>query len=156
MKQVTYQYLLKSIFILGLVGVLLASFLTVTHYTGVPSSACPKHRDGVPVCDIVNQSIYSELFGIPVALLAVLVYGSYSIMSYLLLTNKQWLSVQPHHLHKALLFLSGASLLFAAYLVTILYAILKTACVYCLIAHTITLSVFSLSVASFFGYKNRK
>ena len=147
------NYPLVLIFILGLIGVLLASFLTITHYTGVPGAACPKHQDGVPVCDIVNQSIYSELFGIPIALFAIFVYSAYSLTSYFLLTKKKFEHINPLHLYKGLIVLSGASLLFAIYLVSVLYFILKTVCLYCFIAHAITLIIFVLSVVAFFKAK---
>ncbi len=157
MKSTTRRRILQAIFILGLAGVLLASFLTVTHYTGTPGIACPlKRLHGTPTCDIVNQSIYSEIMGIPIPLLAVFVYAAYSGMAYLLLTGKPLGSIKPLHVQRGLVFLSGASLLFGIYLVYILATVLKTACVYCIMAHTITAAIFLLSLSFLLGREKRK
>ena len=157
MNFTTRHHILQAIFILGLVGVLLASFLTVTHYTGTPGAACPKHKSGIPTCDIVNQSVYAELFGIPIALIAMFVYGAYSAMAYLLIAGKQVrMKLEPVYLYQGLVLLSGASSLFALYLVYVLYAVLKTVCVYCIAAHTLTLTIFVFSVTLLLGFGKTK
>jgi uncharacterized membrane protein len=155
MRASAHRRILQAIFILGLLGVLLASFLTVTHYTGTPGTVCPKHKSGVPTCDIVNQSIYAEIMGIPIALIAVFVYGAYSVMAYLLLTGRQIAGIRPPHLRWGLMLLSGTSLLFAMYLGYVLYFIIKTICVYCVAAHTITLAIFALSVTLLLSQKRK-
>ncbi|MBI4150134.1 vitamin K epoxide reductase family protein [Candidatus Woesearchaeota archaeon] len=156
MKRNTHRRILQTIFILGLFGVLLASFLTITHYTGTPGVACPKKAHGMPTCDIVNQSIYAEIFGIPIALIAVFVYAAYSMMAYLLLIGKRLASLLSMRLYQGLVLISGASMLFALYLIYTLYAILRTTCVYCIVAHAITLAIFILSLVALFQARKAK
>lgn len=153
MKSTAQRYTLQAIFVLGLLGVLVASFLTVTHYTGTPGIACPKHVNNVPACDIVNQSIYSEIMGVPIALLAVLVYAGYSAIAYALLKGKGILGFSPFSFSIGLVVLSSVSFIFAVYLITILYTVLKTVCVYCITAHTITSLIFGLSIFNFYMQK---
>jgi len=162
MQKKLHVYVLHAIRILGIVGVLLAVFLSITHYTGTPGEACPKHKDGVPICDIVNQSIYSEILGIPLAIIAIFVYALYSIFAHLLLHSRKQNTknskrranylgyfFSSSRLQWALVSLSSISLVFAGYLIYILYAVLETACVYCIAAHTLTFTIFVLSWVSF-------
>jgi len=157
MRSTTHRRILQVIFILGFAGVLLASFLTVTHYTGTPGIACPlKRLHGTPTCDIVNQSIYAEIMGVPIALLAVFVYAAYSGMAYLLLAGKPLGRIKLLNIQKGLALLSGVSLLVAIYLVYILATVLKTVCVYCIMAHTLTAAIFLLSLSLLLGWKKQE
>ncbi|MBI2147094.1 hypothetical protein HYU19_01295 [Candidatus Woesearchaeota archaeon] len=138
------------IFIAGILGMILSLFLAVTHYTGT-GGACPKPAHGQrPACDIVNQSVYSEVLGIPIAGIAFLVFLWYAIASRTLLRGKDltdwhaWLT--PNHLRWSISIVAAASLVVAGYLLFILYAVLKTACIYCLMTHTLTLIVFAAAV----------
>ena len=140
--------MLIVVLVFSLVGILLTSFLTITHYTGMPSEACPKHIDGMSSCDIVNQSMYAELLGIPVALLGLFVYATFVILAYHILSGKPLFGFSSYQLHQGLAALSTISFLFALYLVYVLYFILKTVCVYCLASHSITASIFVLSTLS--------
>lgn len=153
MKSIVHRYTLQAIFVLGLLGVLVASFLTVTHYTSTPGIACPKHINNVPACDIVNQSVYSEFVGIPIALIAVVVYAIYSILTYALLKNKRIGGLSPRSLSVGLVILSSFSFLFALYLITVLYSVLQTVCLYCIIAHTITFFILGLSLFNLYLQK---
>lgn len=153
MKSAVQRYTLQAIFVLGLLGVLVASFLTVTHYTGTPGIACPKHINNVPACDIVNQSIYSEIMGVPIALLAVLVYAAYSVAAYALLNGKSILGFSSFSLSVGLVVLSSVSFISAIYLITILYTVLETVCVYCITAHAITTLIFGLSLFNLYLQK---
>jgi uncharacterized membrane protein len=58
--------------LLALVGAGIAGYLTYTHYNGSP----PVCGLGVHGCETVQNSSYSKLFGIPVALLGLLTYLS--------------------------------------------------------------------------------
>jgi uncharacterized membrane protein len=54
---------------LTLLGLGVAGYLTVAHYSGTPT-ICPLHGG----CETVQHSIYSELLGIPVALIGLIGY----------------------------------------------------------------------------------
>ena len=138
--------MLIAIVVLALIGVVLSIFLTITHYTGTPGDTCAKTKEGVPTCDLVNQSIYSEIMGIPVALLAIFVYGAYAIMAWSIKKKNGLFGLKAKHLHWGLVSLSGVSMLFVIYFLYILYMVLGTYCLFCLMAHMTTLAIFVLSL----------
>lgn len=55
--------------LVSLLGFADATYLTVTHYTGTAVPCTITHG-----CDVVTNSVYSEILGIPVALLGALFY----------------------------------------------------------------------------------
>ncbi len=64
------QALRKTLIVLTAIGVLLASYLTYVHYSGVTPPCSIK---GNP-CSQVQKSKYSELAGVPVALMGLIGY----------------------------------------------------------------------------------
>jgi uncharacterized membrane protein len=54
---------------LTVLGLGVAGYLTIAHYSGTPT-ICPLHGG----CETVQHSIYSELLGIPVALIGLIGY----------------------------------------------------------------------------------
>jgi uncharacterized membrane protein len=60
----------RTMLVLGLIGLGIASYLTVVHYTGLVVLCAAK---GNP-CAQVQSSVYSTVFGIPVALLGLIGY----------------------------------------------------------------------------------
>lgn len=118
---------------LSALGFLDASFLTYQHYSRDPF-ACPLFGG----CEEVTSSIYSEVFGIPVALLGMFYYGLIFILSlYSYLTdNKNVLKIAAYF--------TPLGLVSSIYLVYIMAAVLRTFCLYCLIsAATSTLLFFT-------------
>jgi len=66
--------LVLAIFVLALLGVLEAGFLTYVHYYGLKILPCVGAHHGVSSCEQVQSSVYSRLAGIPVALLGLIGY----------------------------------------------------------------------------------
>lgn len=101
-----------------------AAYLLYVHYAPSASSIC--NISDTLNCDIVNKSIYSKLFGIPVSLLGLLAYGGLFIFSVRGLSKNQdkWVPW-------AFLFASFC-LAFALYLTGIEAFVLKAYCVFCL------------------------
>ncbi|MGC9974743.1 MAG: vitamin K epoxide reductase family protein, partial [Gaiellaceae bacterium] len=64
------RYLGLAVALLALIGAGIAGYLTYTHFKGTP----PVCLTGG--CEVVQRSRWSELFGIPVALLGLLAYLS--------------------------------------------------------------------------------
>ena len=63
--------LVKTILVLSLIGFIISLYLVKNHYEGSQQgSFCD--FNAVASCSIVNTSIYSELFNVPVALLGAL------------------------------------------------------------------------------------
>ena len=106
----------------ALVGLAIASYLTIVHYEG-----------GVPVCatngcEIVQQSRYAALLGVPVALLGTLTFAV------LLLSSA---------LRKPIAVVGAAALalvavLFAGYLVYVQLVVLDAVCMWCVASDALT------------------
>ena len=100
----------------------IASYLTAVHYQG-----------GVPVCatngcEIVQQSRYAELLGVPVALLGTLTFAAMLVSA---------------TLRKPVVVVSAAALaltavLFAGYLVYVQLVVLDAVCLWCVASDALT------------------
>lgn len=111
---------------LSLVGMGVATYLTVVHYAHQPI-AC----NGIGDCEYVNSSGYAELGGFPVALLGAIAY--FTVFG---LTAAAWL--RP----SSLLVLAAwgvalASFAFSMYLTYVELWVLDAICVYCVISATV-------------------
>lgn len=106
----------------ALAGLAIASYLTIVHYRG-----------GAPICatngcEIVQESRYAELLGVPVALLGTLAFGAMLLSA---------------GLRKPVVVVSAAALaltavLFAAYLVYVQLVVLDAVCVWCVASDALT------------------
>ena len=132
----TSRNLSLTLLALSFIGFADASFLTIKHYTGgsIPCSLL----DG---CDTVTNSVYSQIYGIPVALLGALFYLTVFI---LVLLNLQ----QPNKkLIKTVWLLSLFAFLASLGFVYLQAFVINAWCEYCLIsALTSTLVFLSASV----------
>jgi uncharacterized membrane protein len=59
---------------LAIIGLGVATYLTVVHYVGFQALACTGGHGGHSSCQTVQSSIYSKLAGIPVALMGAIGY----------------------------------------------------------------------------------
>jgi uncharacterized membrane protein len=66
--------LTKAIFVIALVGVIEAGYLTYIHYHGLGSLPCIGGSHGTSSCAQVQSSVYSKFAGVSVALLGLLGY----------------------------------------------------------------------------------
>jgi uncharacterized membrane protein len=66
--------LTKAIFVIALLGVLEAGYLTYIHYHGLGSLPCIGGSHGTSSCAQVQSSIYSKFLGVSVALLGLIGY----------------------------------------------------------------------------------
>ncbi len=67
--------LTRVIFVIALIGVCEAAYLTYAHYN-LGALACLGGHHGVSTCEQVQSSVYSKLLGIPVAILGLIGYVS--------------------------------------------------------------------------------
>lgn len=129
------DYLLIAVLCISLLGILLSGYLTYGHYTTTAEFCIGGEKGGSVRCDVVNQSVYAEVFGVPVALLGFFGYTSMAFFSYLLLYGKK-------RIHKKLSFLLNYAdayvLAFAwfsfamkLYFNYLQFFVLKTICVLC-------------------------
>ena len=126
---------LFAIALLALAGAVVSSVSLYHHYGASKSSFCDFGANFN--CDMVNRSIYSVIFGIPVALIGVLGYGVLLILATLYRAKAEipWV-------------LLGASLLglgFALYLTYVEAFILAVWCVLCLSSLALIATIAGLS-----------
>lgn len=75
-----------TLIVLAVVGLGWASYLTYVHYSG-EAPLCVKASHGASTCEQVQTSIYSELAGVPVALIGAI--GYLAILATLLVSDSE-------------------------------------------------------------------
>jgi len=134
------RWILNAIVLLAIVGAGVSSVSLYHHYEKSESSFCD--FGGSFNCDIVNRSIYSKVFEIPVALIGIL---GYLILAFLARRYQKNLKGRP-------LFLMGATLAGLAFALRLTYIekfVLAAWCVLCLSSLAIILSITILSAMLF-------
>lgn len=121
------------LFFLIIVGFADSAFLTWEHYT-LTSMGCP--ISPWINCLAVTSSKYSEIYGIPLALLG-MVY--YSFMFIFLLRKERMF-------RQFFLFTSGFGVLFSLYLIYIQAFLIGKFCLYCLLSASVSFLIFGFSV----------
>ncbi len=127
----------KIMLVLTVVGLLVAVYMTIYKWTN-NNSMCLGSGD----CSTVNASPYSEIYGIPVALVGV---GGYAAILLLLLMDSRNDFVRQN----GTLFVFGLSLtgfIFTLYLVYIEFAVLNAICPFCLTSQIVMTIIFILSI----------
>jgi vitamin-K-epoxide reductase (warfarin-sensitive) len=135
-----------AIAVLALAGIAISSVSLYHHYDRSESSFC--NISETLNCDIVNRSIYSELFGIPVALIGMAGYAS-------LFGSATIYRARPDTPK----FLAGASLIglaFALYLTYIEGFVLAAWCILCLTSLVLIFAIAVLSVMLLIQVRNAK
>ena len=131
------QYRIPAL-ILSLLGVANAIYLTIIKYANNPQLCI----QGVGNCWSVNISRYSELFGIPVALLGAITFS--------FLTVAIWLENSKHSWSKLTIYFEfGVSLfgvMFSAYLTYIELFVIKAVCPFCVLSAIIILLIWLRSL----------
>jgi uncharacterized membrane protein len=116
---------------LNLVAVLATIYLTYAHFKPSASEVCNFSEQWN--CEIVNQSIYSEIFGIPVSILGFITYALLTAFALRGLKRSQ-AKLLPWVLAGTV----GATG-FALYLTGIETFVLKTYCIFCVVQQVIIL-----------------
>jgi len=127
----------KIMLVLTVVGLLVAVYMTIYKWTN-NNSMCLGSGD----CSTVNASPYSEIYGIPVALVGV---GGYAAILLLLLMESRSNFVRQN----GTLFIFGLSLtgfIFTLYLIYIEFAVLDAVCPFCLTSQIVMTIIFILSI----------
>jgi len=120
--------------VVGFIDAIYLSWIKLAHQTAICST--------IGDCETVNNSIYSELGGIPVALLGAGMY--LIILSLLLLENhNNFLQVHGQEILFGLTFLG---VLYSAWLTYVEIAILKAICPFCVISAIAMLVLLALTI----------
>jgi len=129
---------LTAIVALSIVGLAISSLSLVNHYSTSTTSYCSFGENFN--CDIVNRSVYSRVFGVPVALIG--------MIGYLLLGLFSWLTRRGNDQRGLLLAGALAGLGFSLYLTYLEKYVLATWCILCLSSLVIIamITILSLSV----------
>jgi uncharacterized membrane protein len=125
--------------VLCLAGLAASAYLTVEHYSSSPSYACPV--SATINCIKVTTSKYSELLGIPVALLGLLFFLGMTVLC----LPVTWRSESPW---PPRLRLAGSTLgvAFVVYLVWAELFRIEAICLWCTGVHVVTLALFAVIV----------
>ncbi len=123
------------VFFLSIAGLIISVYLSAQHYASSSYSFCDfgEHVS----CSLANKSVYSEIFGIPVALLGVFWFSAAVFLS--------WLALRKSPKSPALLL--AWSVLGASFVLYLIYVefILQSVCPLCLVVQTIVLSILAAS-----------
>lgn len=140
------RLLVICILVFSGVGVLVSSYSLVAHYATSLYSVCNVNETFD--CSSVNTSIYSEIFGMPVALLGILGYASIGVLLVVFLKNKNL------ELLKWAGTLSFGAFIFSLYLSWIEAFVLYTWCLFCLASQaSILIVTFCIFVLYYFELK---
>lgn len=126
------------ILILGLVGLLLSAYLFKVHGS-METGVC--NISSVFSCNSVDQSAYSEIFGIPVSLLGMLFYvaviGGLLKRTYLKKLVTKFISLKNFDYVYLSMLIFGV--IFGIYLTIIEAFVIEAYCIYCLTSFAITI-----------------
>ncbi len=110
--------------VLAIVGLAVSLYLLTVHW-GWWVAVCL----GVGNCEVVNTSIYSELLGIPVALLGALTYISLIVLSTLI-----WKDLFAEYARLGRFFVAAIGVAFSAYLTYVELFVLHEICPWCVLS----------------------
>lgn len=131
--------------VLGLAGFMDALYLTIEHYSGGQVTCII-----VTGCDKVLSGPYSEIFGIPIALIGVFYYlFIFSGALFFLFGNS-------HKFFRLSLLAASAGFLASLWFVSLQLFIIKSICFYCMISAFCSLTLFLLAILSFFHARKLK
>lgn len=124
--------------VLSLAGIGVSAYLTWTHLAH-QSVACGQSQD----CDIVQQSVYSEVAGIPVALLGLIAYAVLFVLTLLRgHVPDPWVDFVP----LAIFGISLIGVLYSAYLTYLELFVIYAICRWCVSSAVIITVIFLLSL----------
>ena len=121
--------------ILSLLGLGIATYLTIAHYVGTQALACPSN--GLINCAKVTTSAQSVILGIPVAVLGLGFYLACTA----LFSPWSWHS-QRRELRIAQLVAVCTGMAFVLWLVAAELLIIKSICEWCTAEHLVTFALF--------------
>lgn len=125
-----HKYLKPAVLILSVIGFLLSVYLTYLHYTEGHSAFCTQGSG----CDVVRQSGYSSILGIPVALLGAIGYALIFWFSYVSVSRRmRWVLLYA---------ISLAGFIFSVYLTYIEFFVIKAICPYCVVSAILITAIF--------------
>ena len=137
---------LKIVFYISIIAIILFAYLINVHYKPSQSRFCDISED--ISCDIVNKSLYSEIFGIPVSVLGALTFLAVLWLSWMLLrkhaTKSEFLS--HSNLLKMILVIAVVSTIFSLWLIYAELYLILSICLLCVVADVLILAMLYVSL----------
>ena len=131
------NFLIFGLLLLSLLGISDSAYLSYKALTGGALSCTIKGLEG---CNVVAQSVYSHLFGIPLGVYGVVFYTTVFILTVLVLM------VPIRFAHDALAGLGILGLIASIFFIGIQVFLIKALCVYCLASAAISFFACVLAV----------
>jgi uncharacterized membrane protein len=124
---------------LSLVGLGLATYLTIGHFESKTFLACPDN--GLINCAKVTTSPQSYFLGVPVAILGLVNFIIFTVI------NSPWVwRVKNYWVHVARFVLSIGGMMFVLWLLYAELLIINNICLYCTGVHIVTFALFVVLV----------
>ena len=122
---------------LSILGLGLATYLTIGHFTSKTFLACPE--TGIINCAKVTTSAQSYFMGIPVAVLGLVNFVVLTVL------NSPWMwRVKNYWVHVARFVLVLGSMAFVLWLLYAELLIINNICLYCTGVHIVTFALFAV------------
>jgi len=131
------KLLLKTIIVLAVIGVLLSIYSSYHHFSKL-EGVC--NVNDTFSCDIVNRSLYSEIYGIPVAFMGFVGYFTLIMVTMSLMKNNNKV------IARLLFILAFIGFLFTGYLTYIEAFKLYTYCLVCISSALLITIIFVISI----------
>ena len=119
------------LFVVSVIGMLLTTYLTWTHWTGNMVKGCSVGSS----CDIVLSSQWATLLGLPTSAWGFLAYATLAAVSFIRRADRHWQIAWG---------IAVFGISYSLYLTTVSLTILHAACPYCLTSLTLMTVVFAL------------
>lgn len=136
MKKISNKFFILFL-IFGFLGFLDATYITIKHYIGSPITCSILNG-----CEKVTTSVYSEIFGIPVALIGALYYLIILILVILCFESKK---EKVFNIASKITILGFLASIYFVYLQVF---VLKSLCLYCLFSAFTSTILFILAIAT--------
>jgi uncharacterized membrane protein len=135
------KWLYRTMIVLAVIGLLVAAYMTIYKWTS-NNAMCLGSGD----CGTVNASKYSEVNGVPVALIGLLGYAS--ILGVLVLEKRKVFLAEFFEENATLLTfgLALTGFLFTLWLIYVEVALIKALCPFCLTSQVVMTIIFILSI----------
>jgi len=133
-----------AVMILALIGVGISGYLYSLHGGDFSDKACEINETFS--CSVVDQSPYSEIYGVPVSLLGIIGYGLLALAALMKLFDKKG----DRGLDWFLVLASAGGLAFAMFLTAIEAFVLHAWCLYCVFQQIDIILIFILVLVLFF------
>lgn len=130
------KYLEPAVLILSVLGIVLSLYLSYLHFSDTRAALCAAGSE----CDTVRQSSFSDMLGIPVAVLGSLGYCAIFILTLVSMPKRtKWLT---------LYIVSLAGFVFSAYLTYVELFVINAICMYCVVSAVLMTVIFIMILKS--------